>query len=449
MKNLTYRIGLAFTLCFVLIAIYAPFLRSNLPLLVVYRGDLYSPSLSSLLSPIDFPSLLDRLYNFIAICIPVYLLLRLLRVNSWRENFLVCILVTACICAFSFSTRGSTSTSGNSSVIWENEIAQKTPRERLDLVTRYIRDLEYDAQVRNDLKGKIPEDEIRTPRSRTLESLRNHFDGDSLSRTYQKEREQWLREEARHISLLIWPPLGSVSWYEDIGGSTEQNLNLSLLNQTRRTRQDFLSALLFGLRVSIMVGALTFFLTMIMALPLGLISGYRGGWFDLALCRFVEVWEALPQFLTLLLIISFFETKSIYLIISLLALFGWTGIFRYVRAETLKERTMPYVECLELYGMSKFRILFRHLLPNAIYPVLALAPFEIMAAITRESALSFLGLGDERICSLGILMDEGRLSFPQESILLWPPAILLTLLLIAIAFLGDGLRKSWNVRTKS
>ena len=91
-------------------------------------------------------------------------------------------------------------------------------------------------------------------------------------------------------------------------------------------------------------------------------------------------------------------------------------------------------------GFKDRRIIFTHILPNAIPPVLTLLPFAVMAAITSEAGLSFLGLGEEGSCSWGVLMDEGRAAFPGESYLLWPPAILLTLLLVAIALVGDATR---------
>ncbi len=413
------RFGAIATLFFVLIALYAPFLRSHLPLVVVYDGSIYFPLISSLLSPLEFPSLLERFWNYGSIFLPFALLIWVLTRRVW------CLFATALI-VFIAMILGSLDTNLKAALLYE-------------------RDILYDSQVSKEISDQSL---IRTPRRRYLEALQESQKG-----TWQQNEllahDLKLQTEAKKISFIAWPPFGIISWFEDLGGSSEQNEQVSFGLLTRRNRQDLPSALLFGLRVSLFVGAATFCLAFVFAVPLGLLSGYLGGWFDLFLCRFVEVWESLPQFLTLLLIITFFETKTIFLVVGLLALFGWTMLFRYIRAEVLRERKLSYIECLELYGLPRIRILFRHLLPNVIYPVLALAPFEIMAAITRESALSFLGLGDERICSLGILMDEGRVSFPQESVLLWPPAILLTLLLIAIAFWGEGIRRSWSVRKEN
>ena len=99
-------------------------------------------------------------------------------------------------------------------------------------------------------------------------------------------------------------------------------------------------------------------------------------------------------------------------------------------------------------GFSDRYIMFSHILPNAIPPLLALVPFAVMGAITSEAGLSFLGLGEEGSGSWGVLMDEGRTAFPAESYLLWPPAILLTIFLVAIAIMGDTLRDALDPKLR-
>ena len=99
-------------------------------------------------------------------------------------------------------------------------------------------------------------------------------------------------------------------------------------------------------------------------------------------------------------------------------------------------------------GFPDSYIMFSHILPNAIPHVLTLLPFAMMGAITSEAGLSFLGLGEEGSCSWGVLMDEGRSAFPSESYLLWPPAILLTILLVAIAMVGDSFRDALDPKMR-
>jgi len=148
----------------------------------------------------------------------------------------------------------------------------------------------------------------------------------------------------------------------------------------------------------------------------------------------------MPTFFMLLMIVAFLQSKSIFLVIGIIGLFGWTNFSRFVRGEFLKQKQLPYVEACHALGFNNRRIMFNHLLPNAIPPLLTLIPFAIMSAMTSEAGLSFLGLGEEGSTSWGVLMDEGRSAFPSESYLLWPPALLLTTLLVAIAIVGDTLR---------
>jgi len=142
------------------------------------------------------------------------------------------------------------------------------------------------------------------------------------------------------------------------------------------------------------------------------------------------------------------QSKSIFLVIIVIGLFGWTGFSRYIRGEFFKQRNLPYVEACQSLGFRDNYIIFKHILPNAIPPVLTLLPFAVMGAITSEAGLSFLGLGEENSCSWGVLMDEGRTAFPAESYLLWPPAILLTVLLVAIAIVGDSLRDTLDPKLR-
>ena len=156
----------------------------------------------------------------------------------------------------------------------------------------------------------------------------------------------------------------------------------------------------------------------------------------------------MPTFFMLLLVISMTQSKSIFIVIAVIGLFGWTGFARYVRGEFFKQRKMSYVEACKALGFGDIYTMFTHILPNAIQPVIILLPFAVMGAITSEAGLSFLGLGEVGSASWGVLMDEGRSAFPAETYLLWPPAVLLTVLLIAVALLGDVLRDLLDPRLK-
>ncbi len=281
-----------------------------------------------------------------------------------------------------------------------------------------------------------------TQENRDFEEVENRL-------CYIQDKEKWLNQETKKISYIQMPLVRPFHWQDDAGGDQALNLRLGFLDLSRINRQDLMSALIFGARISLFVGILATIISLAIGIPLGLISGFYGAKVDIILCRLVEVWESMPAFFMLLLIVALLETKSIFLIITVIALFSWTSSFRFVRAETFRQREMLYVDAGRALGFSDSRILFGHLLANSIVPVIALLPFDMMGAITREAGLAFLGLGEEQSCSWGELMDEGRAAFPAESALLWPPAIALTLLLIGIAFVGDALHNAMDPKAKS
>ena len=197
------------------------------------------------------------------------------------------------------------------------------------------------------------------------------------------------------------------------------------------------------------VGILAIGLAFLIGIPIGAFAGYYGGKFDLIVYRLIEIWESMPTFFMLLMVVAFLHSKSIFLVIAIIGFFGWTGFSRFIRGEFFRQKELLYVEACRSIGYNDGTIIFSHLIPNAIPPLLTLVPFAIMGAITSEAGLSFLGLGEEGSNSWGVLMDEGRSAFPAESYLLWPPAILLTILLVSIALVGDTLSDALDPKIHS
>jgi len=259
---------------------------------------------------------------------------------------------------------------------------------------------------------------------------------------YLQDRREWLEQQAAGLRYRVMPLVRHFHWEDDAGGEQSLNQYIGWLERTRVNRKDLVAALIFGIRVSLVVGLLAVSLALVIGIPIG------GGKFDIIVSRLLEIWESMPTFFMLLLVVAVTQSKSIFLVISVIGLFGWTAFSRFVRGEVFKQRNLAYVEACHCLGFADPRIIFVHILPNAIPPLLTLLPFSVMAAITSEAGLSFLGLGEEGSCSCGVLMDEGRTAFPGESYLLWPPAILLTALLIAIALVGDALRDSIDPRLR-
>lgn len=244
--------------------------------------------------------------------------------------------------------------------------------------------------------------------------------------------------------LIRWkwmPFISEYHWEEDPGeGVTGYTARIN--------GKDLTAALIFGTRISLVVGILACGIALLIGLPIGAYAGYHGGTFDLVVCRLIEIWESMPAFFMLLFAVAILQSKSIFIVITLIALFGWTGFSRYMRGECLKQRALAYVEAGRAIGYSDAQLLFSEILPNAIPPIITLLPFAIMGAISSEAGLSFLGLGEEGSTSWGVLMDEGRSAFPTRAYLLWPPAILLTILLVAIALIGDALRDALDPQSQ-
>lgn len=259
---------------------------------------------------------------------------------------------------------------------------------------------------------------------------------------FREQRHQWLENENKQITFIIMPLFRTYHWEDDAGGDQSLNKYIPWWELTRINRKDLMAGLIFGVRISLVVGVLAVSLALMIGTPIGVWAGYYGGRFDIIVSRLLEIWESMPTFFMLLLIVAVTQSKSIFLVIAVVGFFGWTGFSRFLRGEFFKQRNLPYVEACRALGFRNGHIMFSEILPNAIPPIITLLPFAIMGAISSEAGLSFLGLGEEGSCSWGVLMDEGRTAFPAESYLLWPPAILLTILLVAIALVGDALRDS-------
>lgn len=413
--------GMYVVLLFALIGVYAPFLASSKPLAVVYEGHWYFPLFRYLFYKGFYTKQIDLFFNLLMFTLP------LMAYSLWRRNarmMVFCVLLQLFLFIFINLWPIKNPTFQNSTYTTLNEFLEQ---ERL---------FHEHQRITASLQGKpIAPEKIST-----------------LWNMQQEHRQRPIDlppRDVEKISFKLMPLLRAYHWEEDVGGDQEMNQQLPWWDLSRINRKDLVAALLFGTRISLVVGLLAVSIALSIGLPIGASAGYYGGVFDLLLCRVIEVWEAMPTFFMLLFMIAITQTKSIFLVISVVGLFGWTDFCSYMRGEFLKQRNLAYVDACRALGLHDRRIMFSHIFPNAIPPILTLLPFSIMAAIISEAGLSFLGLGEEGSCSWGVLMDEGRNAFPGESYLLWPPAILLTLLLISIALVGDALRDSLDPKNHS
>jgi microcin C transport system permease protein len=209
--------------------------------------------------------------------------------------------------------------------------------------------------------------------------------------------------------------------------------------------RDVLARLLYGFRISVLFAlALTLFGTVIGILT-GALQGFFGGKTDLAMQRFIEVWSAMPELYLLIIVSAVFE-PSITLLLILLGLFGWMGLSDYVRAEFLRNRQLDYVRAARALGLSDAQIMWRHVLPNSLTPVVTFLPFRMSAAILSLTSLDFLGLGvPPGTPSLGELLAQGKNNIDAWWISLSTFAVLV-LTLMLLTFMGDALRDALDPR---
>ena len=209
--------------------------------------------------------------------------------------------------------------------------------------------------------------------------------------------------------------------------------------------RDLLAQLIYGFRVSALFALALTFVGTVLGIAAGAVQGFFGGKTDLAFQRFIEVWGSMPE-LYLLIIFSAIFAPSVALLLIILSLFGWIGLADYVRAEFLRNRQMDYVRAARALGVPNRQIIWRHILPNSLTPVVTFLPFRMSAAILALTSLDFLGLGvPPGTPSLGELLSQGKNNIDAWWISLSTFAVLVTTLLL-LTFMGDALREALDPR---
>lgn len=209
--------------------------------------------------------------------------------------------------------------------------------------------------------------------------------------------------------------------------------------------RDLAAQLLYGFRVSVLFALALTVTGVLLGMATGAIQGFFGGKTDLAFQRFIEIWGSMPE-LYLLIIFSAVLAPSIGLLLVLLSLFGWMGLSDYVRAEFLRNRQLDYVKAARALGVGNGQIIWRHILPNSLTPVVTFLPFRMSAAILALTSLDFLGLGvPPGTPSLGELLSQGKNNIDAWWISLSTFAVLVVTLLL-LTFMGDALRDALDPR---
>ena len=223
--------------------------------------------------------------------------------------------------------------------------------------------------------------------------------------------------------------------------------------------RDLLSAIIYGLRVSLFVGVMSVLLAMGIGVSPGLVAGYLGGWLDNLIMRIADIQLTFPSILIAMLIFGVLrgiippdlrEEMAIFVLIAAIGLSEWVPFARTVRATTLVEKEKEYVQAARLIGLRRGQIMWRHILPNVIGPVLVIATITLALAIIAEATLSFLGVGAPPTePSLGTLIRIGQdYLFSGEWWILAFPAVTLLALALSVNRLGDWLKDTLNPRLK-
>ena len=209
--------------------------------------------------------------------------------------------------------------------------------------------------------------------------------------------------------------------------------------------RDLLAQLIYGFRVSVLFGLALTAIGTALGILAGAVQGYFAGKVDLAMQRFIEIWSSMPD-LYLLIIFSAVLAPSVALLLVLLSLFGWMALADYVRAEFLRNRQMEYVRAARALGVGDGRIMWKHILPNSMTPVVTFLPFRMSAAILALTSLDFLGLGvPPGTPSLGELLSQGKNNIDAWWISLSTFGVLVLTLLL-LTFMGDALRDALDPR---
>ena len=367
-------VGLGMIAILFFVAVFAPLLAHNKPILMRLDGELSSPLLREILAPSDTPEfLLERGFNFVLVFgVAALILLLPLHVLLGRRRITVCaglLLAAACLVPF------------------------------------------------------------------------------FLVQSVLEKDVDYAREAKRSGNWALSPPV-RFGTFEQVAPAYQKPDRTHLMG-TDRVGRDVLCRIIHGSRVSLSVGFLSVGVAVLIGIVVGSVSAYYGGKTDLILQRIVEIVICFPTFLLILTIMAFIEKRSIFNVMLVIGVTGWTGVARLVRGQMLVEKEKDYVTAAQALGARGTRIIFRHLLPNSLAPVLVAATFGVAGAILVESGLSFLGFGVRPpTASWGELVNQA-LTWPTGYwwLTIWP-GVMIFLTVTVYNLVGEGLRDALDPRLK-
>lgn len=215
---------------------------------------------------------------------------------------------------------------------------------------------------------------------------------------------------------------------------------------TDRQGRDVMTRILYGTRISLTIGIVAMTIATTIGTLIGSLGGYFGGWVDMIVLRMIEVFIAFPALYLILTISGFIEEPSVFYVMAIIGVVYWTGIARLVRGEFLRLRNEDFVEAAKALGLPERRVIFRHVLPNALGPVLVSVTFGIAGAVLFEATISFLGVGDPTAPSWGQIIKGGDAT--GRLVLMLGPGFALFVTITILNLIGEGIRDAMDPKLR-
>jgi peptide/nickel transport system permease protein len=254
-------------------------------------------------------------------------------------------------------------------------------------------------------------------------------------------------DQAGQLSTTLWPPIKYSESNQDLANTLTGPSGTHLLG-TDGVGRDVLAGMIHGSRIALSIGFVSMAFAISIGVILGALAGFYGGWWDILISRAIEVVLTLPTFFLIITVVAMFQQGSVWLVMILIGLTSWPGIARFTRGEFLRVRNMEFVSAATALGFKNSRVIFRHVLPNSLAPVLVSAAFGIASAILTEAGLSFLGFGvPPTVVTWGSVLSDARNDIHAWWLAVFP-GFAIFLAVVAYNLVGDGLRDALDPRLR-
>ncbi|MEK7411995.1 MAG: ABC transporter permease [Planctomycetota bacterium] len=382
-----FRVGCYTLSVFVLAAVYAPFIATEAALWQSGPDGWSSPAILDLFNRRSYPKYHDLLFNLLTILLPAFVIFWLVTRRRFQPGQRLCCCLGTLVVAMALAMTPlfPRATGGGWQALWDDR-----PTTSYTIVDERLH--------------------AEAPGTRIFSPVPHRWDATYPGATFKEPG--WENPTTGAHCLLGTDPSG----------------------------HDVLARMLFGARISLTIGIVATGIAMAIGTIIGAIAGFMGGRIDLLLQRLVEIMMCFPTFILILTVVAMTK-RDIFIIMMVIGLTGWAGTARLVRGEFLSQSVRDYVSAARSLGLPPWRIMFLHILPNAIAPLLISATFGIAGAILGESGLSFIGLGDPNAASWGQLLNHGREN-PTFAWLIYVPGLTIFILVIALNTVGEGLRQA-------